>query len=37
MAKYEYVDSQKNMSGNMNPVVKMCRCLGVSTSGLYHG
>lgn len=36
MAKYEYVDSQKNMPGNANPVTKMCRWLGVSTSGFYH-
>ena len=36
MAKYEYVDSQKKAPGNLNPVVKMCRWLGVSTSGFYH-
>ena len=36
MAKYEYVDSHKNDPGNTNPVVKMCRWLGVSTSGFYH-
>ena len=36
MAKYEYVDSQKNEPGNLNPVVKMCSWLGVSTSGFYH-
>jgi putative transposase len=36
MAKYEYVDSQKNEPANLNPVVKMCRWLGVSTSGFYH-
>ena len=36
MANYEYVDYQKNKSGNTNPVVKMCRWLGVSTSGFYH-
>ena len=36
MAKYETVDSQKHEPGNMNPVVKMCRWLGISTSGFYH-
>jgi putative transposase len=36
MAKYEYVDSQKNEAGNTNAVVKMCRWLEVSTSGFYH-
>ncbi len=36
MAKFEYVDSQKNLPGNTNPVVKMCRWLEVSTSGFYH-
>lgn len=36
MAKYEYVDSQKKAPGNLNPVVKMCRWLGVLTSGFYH-
>jgi len=32
-ARYEYVDSQSNDPSNVNPVVKMCRWLGVSTSG----
>jgi len=36
MAKYEYVDSQKNDPLNTNPVVKMCSWLGVSTSGFHH-
>ena len=36
MAKYEYVDSQINDPVDTNPVVKMCRWLGVSTSGFYH-
>jgi putative transposase len=36
MAKYEYVDSQKSEPANTNPVTKMCRWLGVSTSGFYH-
>ncbi len=36
MAKYEFIDSQKNQPVNTNPVTKMCRWLGVSTSGFYH-
>ena len=36
MSKYEYIDSQKNHPSETNPVVKMCRWLGVSTSGYYH-
>jgi len=36
VAKYEYVDSQKNEPANLNPVTKMCCWLGVSTSGFYH-
>ncbi|WP_218132596.1 hypothetical protein [Paramicrobacterium humi] len=34
MSKYEYIDSQRNGPANTNPVVKMCRWLAVSTSGL---
>ena len=36
MSKYEYIDSQKAEPTNVNPVVKMCRWLEVSTSGFYH-
>jgi putative transposase len=36
VAKCEYVDSQKSEPANTNPVTKMCRWLGVSTSGFYH-
>lgn len=36
MSKYEYIDSQKNAPANTNPVIKMCRWIGVSTSGFYH-
>ena len=36
MSKYEYIDSQKNDPAETNPVTKMCRWLGVSTSGFYH-
>lgn len=36
MSRYEYIDSQKNMAGNTNPVAKMCLWLEVSTSGFYH-
>lgn len=35
MAKYEFIDSQKNSPGNTNPVWKMCRWLAVSASGFY--
>lgn len=35
MAKYEFIDSQKNAPGNTNPVWKMCRWLAVSASGFY--
>lgn len=36
MSKYEYIDSQKSELSNTNAVSKMCRWLGVSTSGFYH-
>jgi transposase InsO family protein len=36
VSKYEYIDSQKTEPANLNSVVKMCRWLGVSTSGFYH-
>lgn len=36
MSKYEYIDSQKNDPAEMNPVVKMCLWLAVSTSGFYN-
>jgi putative transposase len=36
VAKYEYVDFQKSELTNTNPVIKMCRWLGVSASGFYH-
>ncbi len=35
MSKYEYIDSQKAEPINLNPIVKMCCWLGVSTSGFY--
>lgn len=35
MSRYEYIDSQRNVPENMNPVGKMCRWLAVSTSGFY--
>ncbi|GAA1130560.1 hypothetical protein GCM10009582_29760 [Arthrobacter flavus] len=35
MAKYEFIDSQKNTPGATDPVWKMCRWLTVSTSGYY--
>ena len=35
MAKYEFIDSQKNAPGNTNPVWKMCRWMAVSASGFY--
>ena len=36
MSKYEFIDSQKSEPTDHNPVVNMCRWLGVSTSGFYH-
>jgi hypothetical protein len=36
VSKYEFIDSQKAEPANLNPVVKMCRWLAVSTSGFYH-
>lgn len=36
MSKYEYIDSQTDDPAETNPVTKMCRWLGVSTSGFYH-
>ena len=36
-SRYEFIDSQKCVPTNRNPVVKMCRWMGVSTSGFYHG
>ncbi|MDI3214104.1 IS3 family transposase [Arthrobacter sp. AL12] len=36
VSKYEYIDSQKSEPANLNSVVRMCRWLGVSTSGFYH-
>ena len=36
MAKYEFIDSQKNDPESTNPVFKMCAWLAVSTSGFYH-
>jgi putative transposase len=36
VGKYEYIDSRKTEPANLNSVVKMCRWLGVSTSGFYH-
>ena len=35
MAKYEFIDSQKNTPGATDPVWKMCLWLAVSTSGFY--
>jgi len=37
MANYEYVDYQKNKSGNTNPVVKMCRWWGCRPRGSTTG
>ncbi len=36
MAKYEFIDSQRNDPAGTSPVVKMCRWLGVSASGFYN-
>lgn len=36
MSKYEYIDSQKIEPHTQDSTVRMCRWLGVSTSGFYH-
>jgi transposase InsO family protein len=36
VAKYEFIDSQRNDPAGTSPVVKMCRWLCVSASGFYN-
>ena len=36
MSRYEYIDSCRNDPSELNPVIKMCAWLLVSTSGFYH-